>query len=65
VKDNTKYIAKVGNMYVSAIYPSAYKLSLSKDINDACSIGLGDVCKWLEEEVNAKIIQVTTTYKEV
>jgi hypothetical protein len=65
MENSTKFIARVGNMYVSAVYPSANILSLSKDINDACSIGLGDTCDWVQKETGAKIIEVKTTYKEV
>lgn len=59
-----KFIGRVGNMYISAVFKNVGKVSLSKDINDACKL---EQCDFdiVKKDLRGTIVKVTTLFKEI
>jgi hypothetical protein len=64
METNGKLIGKARDMYVTDVFKSVGKVSLSKNIDDACNLDESD-CLFVRRELDAVILQVTTTYKEI
>jgi hypothetical protein len=63
MESETKYIAKVGNMWITAVFETAEKVSLSRNVGEACDVK--ECWRWLESMLGAIVYSASTTYKQI